>query len=285
VVSGPDQVVFTKRYAYIRGTGSEKFSLIELTDFTRNKLSPVDIQGGRLAPSAQPEEIGVADMIAPTPEGNAAMIANGPDTMIYYYVEGMMAPMGTFSNYKRRPRALLLIDRSLSEVAPGVYSTPIKLPDGGHFDVPFMVDQPRLFNCFQLEVAESPDSAKSRAPNPIQIEMMFSDKVFKSGEPSPLQFKITDSITKQPIIGLKDARVLVFEPPGIWQQRQIAREVGGGLYEVTQTFPHAGIFNVMFSVASRGVAFADLPFTPVRVSDETKGDEPKKPSPGATQNE
>jgi YVTN family beta-propeller protein len=285
VVKSPDQVVFTKRYAYIRGTGSEKFSLIELTDFTKNKLAPVDIQGGRLAPSTLPEEIGVADMIAPTPEGNAAMIANGPDTMIYYYVEGMMAPMGTFSNYKRRPRALLLIDRSLSEIAPGVYSTPIKLPDGGRFDVPFMVDQPRLFNCFQLEVAESPDSAKARGPNPIEIETMFKDKVFKSGEPVPLQFKITDSVTKQPIVGLKDARVLVFEPPGIWQQRQLAKEVGGGLYEVTQTFPHNGNFNVMFSVASRGVAFADLPFASVRATVETKADETKKPGPGATKNE
>jgi YVTN family beta-propeller protein len=285
VVNGPDQVVFTKRYAYIRGTGSEKFSLIELTDYTRNKLAPVDIQGGRLAPSTLPEEIGVADMIAPTPEGNAAMIANGPDTMIYYYVEGMMAPMGTFSNYKRRPRALLLIDRSLSEVAPGLYSTPIKLPDGGRFDVPFMVDQPRLFNCFQLEVTESPDSARARGPNPIQIETMFSDKVFKSGEASPLRFKITDSVTKQPLTGLKDVRVLVFEPPGVWQQRQLAGEVGGGLYEVMQTFTHAGNYYVMFSVTSRGVAFTDLPYTSVRAITETKGDEAKKPSPGATKNE
>ena len=116
-------MVFTRGYAYIHSIGSEKFSLIELTDFTKTTPAPVDIQGGQKAPDTMPEEIGVADMIAPTPEGNALMIANNPDQLLYYYVEGMMAPMGTFSNYKRRPRALLLLDRSLSETAPGVYST------------------------------------------------------------------------------------------------------------------------------------------------------------------
>lgn len=284
VVKDPDQVVFTQRYAYIRGVGSEKFSLIEVKDFTRSKLAPVDIQGGRLAPSTMPTEIGVADMIAPTPEGNAAMIANNPDMMIYYYVEGMMAPMGTFSNYKRRPRALLLIDRSLSEVAPGTYSTPIKLPDSGRFDVPFLVSQPRLFNCFQLEVGESPDGVKNRL-NAIQLETMFKkDQVFKTGEASSLKFKIIDSATKQPITGLKDVRVLVFEPPGVWQQRQIAKELSGGLYEVEQSFPHAGVFYVMIGVSSRGVAFADLPYTPVRAITEAKPDESKKAEQGAVKN-
>ena len=35
------------------------------------------------------------------------------------------------------------------------------------------------------------------------------------------------------------ARVLVFEPPGVWEQRQYAREVGEGFYEVSQIFPRA----------------------------------------------
>jgi hypothetical protein len=42
-------------------------------------------------------------------------------------------------------------------------------------------------------------------------------------------------------------------------------ELGGGVYEVTQVFPHAGVFNVMSAVSSRGVTFADLPFSTVRV--------------------
>ncbi len=70
--------------------------------------------------------------------------------------------------------------------------------------------------------------------------------------------------------GLGDVQVLVFEPPGVWQQRQWAKEVGGGVYEVSQTFPHQGTFNVMFRVASRGVEFRNLPFTEVTVVEESK---------------
>jgi YVTN family beta-propeller protein len=283
VVKEPDQVVFTPRYAYIHAIASEKFSLIELTDFTKTTPAPVDIQGGQTAPSAMPEEIGVADMIAPTPEGNAVMIANNPDKMIYYYVEGMMAPMGTFSNYKRRPKALLLLDRSISEIAPGTYSAQIKLRGSGSFDMPVLIQQPRIINCFQFDVGESPDGDKNRAGSSIAVESMFKDQRFKAGDSVSLKFKITDAITKQPITGINDLRVLVFEPPGVWQQRQIAKELGGGVYEVTQTFPHAGLFNVMAAVASRGVTFADLPFDTVRVHESApKVEEKKTEQNGAT---
>jgi len=276
VVKEPDQVVFTKRYAYIRGIGSEKFSLIELADFTKTAPAPVDIQGGQTPASALPDEIGVANMIAPTPEGNAVMIANNGDRMIYYYVEGMMAPMGTFSNYKRRPRALLLLDRSISEVAPGTYSAQIKLRRSGTFDVPLLIEQPRMHNCFQLVVAESPDGASERVGVSIAVEAMFKDQRFKAGEAVSLKFKITDATTKQSITGLNDLRVLVFEPPGIWQQRQLAKETSPGVYEVTQTFPRSGFFNVMVAVASRGVTFADLPFNAVEVLGSATGSEAKK---------
>ncbi|MEO8435293.1 MAG: YncE family protein [Pyrinomonadaceae bacterium] len=276
VVKEPDQVVFTQRYAYIRGIGSEKFSLIELTDFSKKGPAPVDIQGGQTPASAMPAEIGVSNMIAPTPEGNAVMIANNPDGMIYYYVEGMMAPMGTFSNYKRRPRALLLLDRSISEVAPGTYSARIKLRTSGSFDVPVLIEQPRMHTCFQLEVGESPEGEKVRAGTAIAVETMFKNQQFKTAEAAALRFRITDAVTNKPVTGLNDLRILVFQPPGIWQQRQIAKEVGGGVYEITQTFPRAGLFSVMVAVSSRGVTFADLPFTSVRVLDAPPASEAKK---------
>ena len=283
VVKEPDQVVFTSGYAYIHAIASEKFSLIELADFTKTTPAPVDIQGGQTAPSTMPEEIGVADMIAPTPEGNAVMIANNPDKMVYYYVEGMMAPMGTFSNYKRRPKALLLLDRSLSEIAPGTYSAQIKLRGSGRFDVPVVVQQPRIVNCFQFEVLDSPDGEKNRSGVSIAVESMFKDQRFKAGDSVSLKFKVTDAVTKQPVTGLTDLRVLVFEPPGTWQQRQLGKEIGGGVYEITQVFPRAGVFNVMAATASRGVTFADLPFSTVRILENTtpKGEAKKTEQNGA----
>ena len=267
VVKGPDQVTFTDRYAYVRGTGSEKFSLIELAGILNGKFTAVDVIAGQKPPSVLPAEIGVADMIAPTPEGNAAMIANTPDQMIYYYVEGMMAPMGTFSNNKRRPHALLILNRSLAEIAPGLYSVPVRLKSPGRFDVSVLTNQPRIVHCFQLEVAPSPDGEVTPVGS-LVAKAVFDGQQFQSGVAVPLRFKISDPVTKQPLKGLTDVQVLAFEPPGIWQQRQWAKEVGEGEYEVSQTFPHTGQYKIMLRVASRGVNYADLPFASVSVIDK-----------------
>jgi YVTN family beta-propeller protein len=265
VVKGPDQVTFTDRYAYVRGTGSEKFSLVELAGIAKGKFTAVDVTAGQKPPSALPSEIGVSDMIATTPEGNAAMIANTPDGMVYYYVEGMMAPMGTLSNYKRRPYAALILDRSLTEVAPGVYTVPFRLKTGGRFDISVLTGQPRIAHCFQMEVASSPDAEKNNPGVSVSVRALFDGKQFKAGEAVILRFRVNDSATGQPLKGLDDVQVLAFEPPGIWQQRQWAKEVGEGEYEVTQTFPRPGLFKVMLRMASRGVTFADLQATSVPV--------------------
>jgi YVTN family beta-propeller protein len=265
VVKGPDQVTFTDRYAYVRGTGSEKFSLVELSGVAKGKFTAVDVTAGQKPPSALPAEIGVSDMIATTPEGNAAMIANTPDGMVYYYVEGMMAPMGTLSNYKRRPYAAMILDRSLSESAPGVYTVPVRLKSAGRFDVAVLTGQPRIAHCFQMEVASSPDAEKSNTGVSVAVRALFDGKQYKAGEPAALRFRVTDPATGGPLKGLQDVQVLAFEPPGIWQQRQWAKEVGEGVYEVTQTFPRPGLYKVMLRTASRGVTFADLPATSVPV--------------------
>ena len=67
-------------------------------------------------------------------------------------------------------------------------------------------------------------------------------------------------------------QVLVFEPPGIWQNRVWAKETGDGVYEAQLAFPHAGMFRVMTQINSRGIRFADLSFTSVTVIEsDTKG--------------
>ena len=259
VVKEPDQVVFTDRYAYIRGIGSEKFSLIELAELRKGELAPVDIQAGRFAPSAEPTEVGVAPMIAPTIEGNSVMIANAADRTMYFYQEGMMAPMGTFSNYNRMPHGLMILDRSLTETAPGVYSAPVKLTKGGRFDVPMLIDQPRLVNCFQVTVSEQPGTKKTVVGPSVQVEALFTSNEIKPRKSAALRFKITDSATNLAVTGLTDVQALVFMPPGVWQQRRPAKEIGGGVYAIDQVFPEAGVYNVMLAIASRGAGYADLP--------------------------
>src|SRR6185436_8142912 len=75
--------------------------------------------------------------IVPAPEEGAVLVANPADKMIYYYTEGMAAPMGSFQNYRRDPRALLVLDNSLAETASGVYSTTVRLGEAGHMTLRF----------------------------------------------------------------------------------------------------------------------------------------------------
>lgn len=266
VVKDPDQVVFTQRYAYVRGIESEKFSLLDMNDLKQGRFAPVDIQAGQQPPAVAAKEIGVASMIAPTPEGNAVMIANAPDRTLYFYQEGMMAPMGTFSNYKRMPRGVMILDRSLKETAPGVYNTPVRLPKGGRYDVPVLIDQPRLMNCFHVMIADAPGEKKSATGTAIAVTTLFDDSAIKPRENATLKFKITDSVTKKSVAGLKDVQALVFEPPGVWQRRRAVNEVDDGVYAFKEIFPHAGLYNVMLAVPSRGVRYPDLPAYVLRVT-------------------
>jgi hypothetical protein len=268
-VSGqPDQVAFTERYAYIRRLGSDKFTLFDQAEIRKGKLDGVEIQAGRQAPNTAPDHLGVSAMIAPTPEGNAVMIANPADRRIYYYTEGMMAPMGTFDNYKRAPLALMVLDNSLAETIAGVYSASVKIPSTGEFDVPILIDQPRVSHCFPLSL-KSP-----KPPEPahtLAVEFLFGDagasraNAYQAGDPVKLRFKIIDSATRAPLSGLRDVRTLVMEPPDGWQQRQWAVEVYPGVYEITQLFPRAGLYQLLISVQSRGADFTKLPKIKVEV--------------------
>lgn len=284
VVKEPDQITFTQRYAYVRGVDSDGFSLIDLNELRKGRLVPVDIQSGRQPPNAEPKEIGVANMIAPTPEGNSVVIANAPDRMLYFYQEGMMAPMGAFSNYKRMPRGIMLLDRSLTETAPGVYSAPVTFTRGGRFDVPVLIDQPRIATCFQITVADAAGEKKFSAGAAITVEALSGEEAVTSHQNVTLRFRIVDPLDMQAVTGLKDVQALVFEPPGLWQQRRPVKEVGDGIYALELVFPHAGLFKIMLTISSRGISYTRLPAHDIRVVARGKaggtGRKPDQAKPG-----
>lgn len=282
VVKEPDQIAFTQRYAYVRGIGSDGFSLIDLNELRKGQLVPVDIQAGRQPPSAEPREIGVANMIAPTPEGNSIVIANAPDRMLYFYQEGMMATMGALSNYKRMPRGIMLLDRSLTETASGVYSVPVRFARGGRYDVPVLIDQPRIATCFQITVLDAVGEKKSSSEAAIAVEALPGEDIAPRQNVS-LRFRIVDSSSKEAVTGLKDVQALVFEPPGLWQQRRPVKEVGEGIYALELVFPHAGSFKIMLSIPSRGISYTGLPAYDIRIaSPRGAGGPGRKPDPGKT---
>ena len=255
----PDEIAFTADFAYVRSVGSEFVTMIKLSELGNKSSQPAisRFPGGQ----KKPEESlfsSVSPSIVPAPEAGAVLVANPADKMIYYYMEGMAAPMGNFQNYKRDPRAILIVDNSLRETSPGTYTTKVTFNGHGQYDVAFLLDSPRIVNCFQLAVKENP-ALPSAGRAPIRVEMVSSDSILRPGESYQLRLKVIDSITNQPKADLTDLGVLVFLAPGVWQQRALAKPLGDGIYEISFVPPDAGIYNVFFQSPSLGVQYKHLP--------------------------
>lgn len=264
---GPDQVAFTKEFAYVRSAGSLDVTMVRLSTVGKEP-DVVTFPAGQAAPADSRTESAAAGALTPAPEGNSMLVANVADKQIYYYTEGMAAPMGDFQNYKREPRAVLIADRSMREVQSGTYETVTKLPRGGAYDVAFLLDSPRVTHCFDAQAAENP-SVQHERPVGLAVEYLDKEKPLRAGEDFKLRMRLTEAGTGKAVDGLKDVQVLTFLSPGIWQKRAIARGTGAGIYELNVNVPQPGLYMVFVESRSAGVAFRQLPYLMLRAADAT----------------
>jgi hypothetical protein len=227
-----DQVTFTRQFAYVRSSASEFVTMINIADLA--KEAPVSS--------------------FPAGQKSPVLVANPADRMIYYYTEGMAAPMGSFQNYKRDPRALLVLDNSLRETERGVYTSTARFPKAGSYDVVFLLDSPRLVNCFQISVAENPVSPKT-VETFVKIEPLVKQALANAGERFTLRFKVLDAKSGTAKPDLKDVTVLAFLAPGIWQQRELAKTATDGVYEMSFVPPQPGVYYIFFQSPSLGLQF------------------------------
>ena len=259
VGSKPDQIIFTQEFAYVRTAGSEFVSMINLAGLKREgqAVAVSRFPAGQHAPQQSPAT-SLAESIVPAPEPGAVFVANAADKMIYFYTEGMAAPMGSFQNYRRDPIAILVLNNSLRETEPGVYTTNVRLTEAGNYDVAFLLDAPRLVNCFSLAIAANSNLQKEPTV-PIKATLLPSTEAMRAGKEFKVRFKVTDSESNKPMSDLKDMGVLVFLAPGVWQQRDWAKPVGDGVYEMSFVPPEAGVYYVFFQCPSLNVKFSQLP--------------------------
>jgi hypothetical protein len=188
--------------------------------------------------------------------------------MIYYYSEGMAAPMGNFQNYRRTPRAVRVVDRSLREESLGVYSTTARLPKEGIYNVSLLVDSPRVVHCFEAVASSNPD-IRPDEKTALRIEYLNKGSSFNAGEESKIRFRLRDTKTNKPNSKLDDVGVLVFLSPGVWQERKIARAVGDGIYEASINLPESGVYLVFVESPSQRVVYRQLPYLTLQVKDTT----------------
>jgi YVTN family beta-propeller protein len=256
----PDQIVFTAAYAYVRSLGSDQVLLISLKDLDKvASVQPTHIPAGQGAPEIAGTATAAAAITA-TPETGAVLIANPADQTIYYYTEGMSAPMGNFQNYRREPLGVMVVDRSIREISPGVYSASIKLPQGGHYDLAFLLDSPRVVNCFDVSVNENPQMARRDNEPPLKVQYLVKTVNVRPHERFNLQLRLRDTQTGAARSDLKDVGVLTFLAPGIWQERQWAKALGDGVYEISFVPPDEGVYYVFVYCPSMKIKLNQLPF-------------------------
>ena len=165
VEAQPDQVTFSDELAYVRHRGSDSVLMIPLKIGRRGRQAGAG--GGlprRPAPARPPAapDPGRRHRAGPRRERHAGGQLRGPG--IYFYKEGMAAPMGHFQNYGKQPLAALVVDRCLREVRPGVYETMVKMAGAGDYELALFIDSPKLVQCFPVKVAVDPALAAARKP-------------------------------------------------------------------------------------------------------------------------
>jgi YVTN family beta-propeller protein len=119
VEAAPDQVAFSDELAYVRHKGSPTMLMIPLKTVGEagKPVSVVDFPGGEHPPGRMAKGTPAAGVVQ-APGAAAVLVANPEDKAVYYYKEGMAAPMGHFQTYGKEPRAALVVDRSLRETRP-----------------------------------------------------------------------------------------------------------------------------------------------------------------------
>lgn len=263
VSAEPYQVVFSKAYAYIRGLASSKVTMINLSSLGQGRTPIVQgFEAGSTAPRLA-GDLPLASGLAISRDENSVFVVNPADNTTYFYAEGMNAPMSGYPNRGQVARAAMVIDRSLREVEPGVYSSRIKLPPAGAFDVAFLLNQPSIVHCFSVQVQA--DSQVARHLGAPSVDFLLEKSSVPLGSPFVARFRIAQDAGKLPRIGVKDVEVRYFLAPTSRVQVVAAKEVSDGVYEAPLTLDKSGAWYVHVRAASLGADFATQSFASVRV--------------------
>jgi len=263
VTGQPYQVAFTRAFAYVRSLSDERVAMINLLSLGRGNKPSVQFFAAGAVPPKAAGELPLADTLAPAIGDAAVLVVNPADNTVYYYMEGMNAPMGNYQSYGASARAVTVIDRSLKETEPGVYTSKVRIPVAGRYDVAFLLEQPRLVNCFSLEAKEDPLLAAQRKR--IVVEYLVKSREVPLGKAVPVRFTVRTE-GGEPQTGLKDLRVLSFLVPGQHRNETIAREVQPGVYEAPVAIPEHGAYQINVASKQLNKDFKDLANLTVRTA-------------------
>lgn len=254
-VAGADRLVLTASFAYAVSARAGRATLWSLADLRAGRAQPVEVALGRPAPDEEPAPAGL-DRSVPAPSGNGLLAANPVDGLVYQYGEGMMAPIGSFSNYRRAAIGLAVADLALREVEPGHQRGVVRHVRGGLHGLVLSGVGPRFAACGTVALADLPGAAAPRAERP-RAELV---EVAPAPDGQTVRIRLRPAAGGAPsrgVTGLRDLTLLVFDRRGGWQRRVRMREAGAGEYSAEIAVPRPARYELLVSSVSEDLSFAE----------------------------
>jgi hypothetical protein len=245
----PDQIAFTREYAYVRSQSSANVHVMPLAQLRLGNLTGVAVPMGRSTPLDTTATINVASVMALAPEGYGLLVANSGDGRIYSYAQGLMVPNGSFNNYRRQARALMVLDTSLRERSAGDFAASVRFEKVGRYDLVVRNLRPAVTSCFTVVVQEAAALVAVAAPS----RAVLVGNASAQSANLVLEFKLQDG-QGVPLLA-QDAAVLLMGRTGAWQGRVRGESLGQGRYRAVVPSVPPGEYEVLVQVPSVQIAF------------------------------
>jgi hypothetical protein len=261
-VAGAQRLALTRRFVYAVAGDESSADLWALADLRAGRVQPARVLLGS-ASDAQPDNASLHRAIV-APGGAGLLVANAADRLIYQYSEGMMAPIGSYSNYKRVPLAIGVLDLAPREVAPGRYQVPVRYEAGGVHHLMVSGAGPRFVGCDRVALPLTTGQAEREAAPVLQLRLVRDEAV--AGARRRIVVALSERApdgTSQAVTGAADLALLLFDKRSGWQRRALLRELddGAGRYAAEVAVPPGVGYEMFVSSVAH-----DLPFVRGRVA-------------------
>jgi len=254
----PFQVTVSRAFAYFRLLDSEAVKMVNLASLGQGKKPIVQGFGAGTGAPSSAGELSIADTISQASTDAAVFVVNPADSNTYFYMEGMNAPMGSYGGYGHSVSAATVVDRSLKETEPGIYTGKVRMPMAGRYDVAFLLDNPRVLHCFSTDAL--PDPAARKGLGTLAIEFVDFPARMTAGSTFPVRFRLTDPATQAGRSDLAGVKLLYHSTPGGSKVEAVAAARGDGVYEAEARVDRPGAWFFFVSVPSLKVKPSDMPY-------------------------
>lgn len=255
-VADAHAIAFTSRFAY--AVGGARASLWSLADLRAGRAQPVEVLLGTRSETRADNAAGASFMrAAVSPAGTGLLAANAADALIYQYAEGMMAPVGSYSNYKRTALALTVLDLAPREVAPGQYLATVRHEKGGRHELVVSGVSPRFAACGQLALAQ-PATGKAVDTETVRAQLAKVDRIEGTRYRVEVALKSRQADkAEQALAQVRDASLLVFDKRSAWQRRLPLQETapGSGHYVAEVAVPRAATYELFVGSTAQNLSY------------------------------